>query len=94
MKKKSRFRKWLIHKLGGLCEDDIVKPQALTMEKKIQRVRAEFRIQAYEEIPQERIKRVLLSSIFDELEKYYFEIKKFDLDTICIYSMELEFVLQ
>lgn len=91
--KKGRFKRWLIHKLGGFCKDDIVKPQVITREKELQRIKAEFTT-TFEEIPKEEVKRILLDGIYRELSTYYFEIKKQELNKCDVYSMELEFVLQ
>ena len=88
-----KFRRWLIHKLGGLCKDDIVKPTILTKEKEIERIKAEFTT-TFENIPKEEIRRILLDGIHRELSNYYFEIKKQELNRCYVYSMELEFILQ
>lgn len=89
-----KFRRWLIHKLGGLCKDDIVKsPTIISKEKETQKIKAEFTT-TFEELSKEEIKRILLDGIFSELSTYYFEIKKRELNKCNVYSMELEFILQ
>lgn len=88
-----KFRRWLIHKLGGLCKDDIAKNTIISKEKETQRIKAEFTT-TFEDIPKEEIKRILLDSIHKELSTYYFEIKKQELKKCNVYSMELEFILQ
>ena len=90
-----KFRRWLIHKLGGLCKDDVANKTTtiISREKETQRIKAEFTT-TFECIPKEEVKRILLDGIFRELSTYYFEIKKQELNRCDVYSMEIEFVLQ
>ena len=91
-----KFKRWLIHKLGGLCEDDVIKPNItlISNEKKVERIRAEIIVDR-EDIPFDDVKRILFDGICKELGKYYFEIKAQELNRYQNkYSMELEFILQ
>lgn len=89
-----KFRKWLIHKLGGVCKDDIIHPVCVHHDKKdIQKIRAQFTT-TFVDIPIEEVKKILLDGIYKELSTYYFEIKKQELNNCDVYSMELEFILQ
>lgn len=91
-----KFKRWLIHKLGGLCEDDIIKPNItlVSKEKEVRKICAEF-ISDYEGMPLEEVKRILFDGICKELGKYYFEIKTLEINRYQNkYSMELEFILQ
>lgn len=90
----TRFRRWLIHKLGGICKDDVVQPVITLMEKKeIVRIKSEFTT-TFKDIPEEEIKKILLNGIYKELSQYYFEIRKNNLNMCDVYSTELEFVRQ
>ena len=89
-----RFKRWLIHKLGGICKDDIIQPVCVHQDKKdIQKIKAEFTT-TFENISKEEVKKILLEGIYKELSTYYFEIKKQELNKCDVYSMELEFILQ
>lgn len=89
-----KFRRWLIHKLGGFCKDDIVRPIiSKEKERELQRIKAEFTT-TFEDIPKEEVKKILLDGIYKELSTYYFKIKKQELNKCNVYSMELEFILQ
>lgn len=91
-----KFRRWLIHKLGGLCKDDIANPTItmISKTKEIQRIRTEFTTDR-KDIPFEDVKRILFDGICNELGKYYFEIKTEELNRYQNkYSIELEFILQ
>ena len=89
-----RFKRWLIHKLGGICKDDIIQPACFHQDKKdIQRIKAEFTT-TFEDIPIKEVQKFLFKEICQELSKYYFEIKKQELNMCYVYSMELEFILQ
>lgn len=88
-----RFKRWLIHKLGGICKDDIIQPVCVHQDKKdIQRIKAQF-TNAYD-YPLDKVKKILFEGICQELSKYYFEIKTQEINMCYVYSMELEFVLQ
>lgn len=88
-----KFRRWLIHKLGGIYKDDFVKLVLNTQEKKTQKIKVEFTT-TFEDIPKEEVKRVLLDGVNRELSTYDFKIKKQELNMCDVYSMELEFILQ
>lgn len=90
-----KFKRWLIHKLGGMCEDEIIKPNIsfVSKEKTVQRIAVVAPIS--KDIPLEDVKRILFDGICNELGKYYFEIKTEELNRYQNkYSIELEFILQ
>lgn len=90
-----RFRKWLIHKLGGICKDDFVKPIIVQEDKKdIVKLRTEFTATKNSNLHTEEIKRILIENLSKELCKFWFQIDTREEEYFYVYSLDFEFVRQ
>lgn len=89
-----KFRKWLIHKLGGICEDDIVQPKIVTQEKHTQMLVSEItfgRLNPQKNAPREHINHMLIQTLSNDL-IHFVKFKEIYTNNEIVYRAYLEVV--
>jgi len=89
-----KFRKWLIHKLGGICEDDIVAPIPILHQKEKEVVKVHIQMPIPKEIhpTSKEIFHILLDKLTMELSKEYFILNTIEQGEYYVYSMDFEYL--
>lgn len=81
-----RFKRWLIHKLGGVCKDECFKPNIIINQRPIKKLTAEYNKTSDEDVPEDFIK----SELCKELGKClcpFIDIQKFEMENkYCQYT--------
>ena len=95
----SRFKEWLIHKLGGYTGKEIIPPlpnvKIYRNEKPIKKICAVRILDS--QLPVyliEEIRSDLTTGLAKEIRKQHFKVKEEKIGTNWVYSMELEFIEQ
>ena len=87
-----RFRKWLIHKLGGICEDDVAVPILHEKEREIVKLHIQMPIRKEIHPTSREVFHLMLDKLTMELSKEYFILNTIEQGEYYVYSMDLEYL--
>ena len=66
-----KFKKWLIHKLGGMCYDDFIQPTIIHQNKRTEKLTADILFDENQPLPpQDYVNRMLMDKMVKGLEPY------------------------
>lgn len=94
--KKHRFKRWLIHKLGGIYKDDICVPQATVYKQEMREVTSQMFLTKEEyrrmEVNLDDVLKCLVHGLIRDISNSYFIVRTEELENKYRFSIGIKYI--